>query len=152
MLKPILAIAGRPGLFRLVSSGKNMLIVESLKDKRRIPAYSHDKVISLGDISMYTDDEEVALSEVLDSVKAKNEGKPVDIKAIGGEKELREYFGEILPNYDRDRVYTNDIKKLLTWYNILIDAGFTNFKEEVVPGPKAPEEKETTETPDDQEK
>ena len=138
MLKPILAIAGRPGLYRLVSSGKNMLIVESLKDKRRIPAYSHDKVISLGDISMYTDDEEVALSEVLDSVKTKNSGKPVDIKAIGGEKELREYFGEILPNYDRDRVYTNDIKKLLTWYNILIEAGVNNFKVEVVPGSKAP--------------
>lgn len=145
MLKPILAIAGRPGLYRLVNSGKNMLIVESLKDKRRLPAYSHDKVISLGDISMYTEDGDVALGDVLDSVKAKNDGKAVDIKAIGSDDKLRAYFGEILPNYDRDRVYTNDIKKLLMWYNILIEAGITDFKEEVVPGPKDPTEEKTEE-------
>lgn len=138
MLKPILAISGRPGLFRLVSSGKNMLIIESLKDKRRIPAYSHDKVISLGDVSMYTENGDVPLSEVLESVKAKNEGKTVDVKAIGGDNDLREYFGEILPDYDRDRVYTNDIKKLLSWYNLLIESGITDFKDELPEGPKAP--------------
>ncbi len=138
MLKPILAIAGRQGLYRLISSGKNMLIVESLKDRRRIPAYSHDKVISLGDISMYTEDGDVALTEVLESVKNKANGQVVDIKAIGSDADLRAYFGEILPNFDRDRVYTNDIKKLLTWYNILLEAGITDFKDEVVPGPKEP--------------
>lgn len=144
MLKPILAISGRPGLFRLVSSGKNMLIVESLKDKRRIPAYSHDKVISLGDVSMYTENGDVPLSEVLEAVKAKNEGKTVDVKAIGGDNDLREYFGEILPDYDRDRVYTNDIKKLLSWYNLLIESGITDFKDELPEGPKAPEEEAAT--------
>lgn len=128
MLRKIISIAGRPGLYRLVSQGKNMLIVESLADGRRSPAYAHDKVISLGDISMYTEGDDVALADVLESLKAKADGKPVDIKALGGEKGLREFFGEVLPDYDRERVYTADIKKLLQWYNALTAAGITEFK------------------------
>lgn len=128
MLRKIISIAGRPGLYRLVSQGKNMLIVESLADGRRSPAYAHDKVISLGDISMYTEGDDVALADVLESLKAKAEGKPVDIKALGGEKGLREFFGEVLPDYDRERVYTADIKKLLQWYNALTAAGITEYK------------------------
>lgn len=130
MLKTILSISGRPGLFKLVNRGKNMLIVESLLNGKRTPAYAHDKVISLGDISMYTTDEDVPLGDVLEAVKAKNEGKPVDVKALGGDAEIREYFGEILPDFDRERVYTTDIKKLFNWYNQLLEAGITDFKEE----------------------
>lgn len=129
MLKTILAIAGKPGLFRLVSQGKNMLIVESLVTGKRQPAYSHDKVISLGDIAMYTVEEDVPLGNVLESLKTKNEGKPVDVKAFEDDHALREYFREVLPDFDDDRVYTNDIKKLINWYNILIGAGITDFKE-----------------------
>lgn len=133
MLKTILSISGRPGLYRLVNRGKNMLIVESITTKKRTPAYAHDKVISLGDISIYTVEDDVPLPTVLESVKEKNNGQPVDIKAIGNDAAVREYFAEILPDFDRDRVYTSDIKKLLTWYNQLLEGGITEFveKEEV---------------------
>ena len=131
MLKTILSISGRPGLFRLVNRGKGMLIVEELATGKRVPAYARDKVISLGDISMYTDDgEDVPLYEVLESLKDKTDGKAVDVKAFASDGDIREYFGEILPNFDRERVYTTDIKKLFSWYNILVGAGLTDFAPE----------------------
>lgn len=128
MIKTILSISGRPGLFKLVNQGKNMLIVESLLNGKRTPAYAHDKVISLGDIAIYTYNEEVALADVFESIKDKNEGKKVDVKALGNEAQIREYFATILPEFDDERVYTNDIKKVFSWYNMLIDAGFETFK------------------------
>lgn len=128
MIKTILSISGRPGLFKLVNQGKNMLIVESLSNGKRTPAYAHDKVISLGDIAIYTYNEEVALADVFESIKEKNEGKKVDVKALGNEAQIREYFATILPEFDDERVYTNDIKKVFSWYNMLIDAGFETFK------------------------
>lgn len=135
MLKTILSISGRPGLFRLVNRGKGMLIVEELATGKRIPAYARDKVISLGDISIYTDEDDTPLSLVLDAVKAKANGNPIDIKALGKDEQIRKYFAEILPTFDRERVYTTDIKKLLSWYNMLIAAGITEF---------TPAEEETT--------
>ena len=128
MIKTILSISGRPGLFKLVNQGKNMLIVESLLNGKRTPAYAHDKVISLGDIAIYTYNEEVALADVFESIKEKNEGKKVDVKALGNEAQIREYFATILPEFDDERVYTNDIKNVFSWYNMLIDAGFETFK------------------------
>lgn len=128
MLKTILSITGKPGLYRLVSHAKNMLIVESLADKRKVPAYAKDKVISLGDIAMYTTDEEVPLHEVFTNMKNKEEGKPVAISPTkASSEELRNYLAEVLPNYDRERVYPSDIRKLIAWYNILINAGITEF-------------------------
>lgn len=138
MLKTILSISGRPGLFKLVNQGKNMLIVEAIATGKRMPAYAHDKIISLGDISIYTNDEDTPLANVFESIKEKNEGKAVDVKALGGEKEIRAYFATILPDFDDERVYTNDIKKIFNWYNQLIAAGFDSFKAE--------EEAEKTET------
>lgn len=139
MLKTILSIAGRPGLFRLANRGNNMLIVESLQTGKRTPAYARDKVISLGDITMYATDDDVPLYTVLESLKAKNDGKPVDVKAIGGDKEIRAYFAEVLPTFDEERVHTSDIRKLLSWYNQLLAAGITDFAPE--------EEKEAEEKP-----
>ena len=130
MIKTILSISGRPGLFKLVSQGKNMLIVESLSTGKRVPAYAHDKIISLGDISIYTMDEDISLAKVFESIKEKNEGKEVDLKSLNNDNALREYFETILPDYDQDRVYTNDIKKVFNWYNQLIVAGFDKFIEE----------------------
>lgn len=128
MLKTILSISGKPGLYQLVSHGKSMLIVESLSDKKRVPAYAKDKVISLGDIAIYTEDAEVPLYEVLNSMKEKEAGKATSIvPSKASTDELRAYLGEVLPNFDRDRVYPSDIKKLITWYNILINAGLTDF-------------------------
>lgn len=133
MLKTILSIAGKPGLYRLVSHGKNMLIVESLTDKKRIPAYAKDKVISLGDIAMYTDAEEVPLHEVLTNLKNKENGAKASISTSAKPEELRKFFAEVLPNFDRERVYPSDIKKLISWYNLLIEAGITDFTPEEEP-------------------
>jgi hypothetical protein len=130
MLNTILSISGKPGLYRLLSQGKNMLIVESLTDKKRFPAYGNEKIISLADIAMYTDDEEVPLRQVLESMKKKENGgkASVDAKKASAE-ELRAYLAEVLPNFDRDRVYVGDIKKLVAWYNLLVECGEDDFAE-----------------------
>ena len=128
MLKGILSIAGRPGLFKLINPGKNMLIVESLQTGKRTPAYAHDKVISLADISMYTVGDDVPLSTVLESVKTVANGEPVDVKGFKSDAEIRGFFAKVLPEFDDERVYTNDIKKLLNWYNQLLAAGIKTFE------------------------
>lgn len=130
MLKTILSISGKPGLYKLVSHGKNMLIVESLADKRKMPAYARDKVISLGDIAIYTNETEVPLHEVLTSVKNKENGEKASIPTNSTPDVLRNYFAEILPDFDRERVHLSDIKKLISWYNLLISAGITDFTPE----------------------
>ncbi|MDE6007918.1 MAG: DUF5606 domain-containing protein, partial [Muribaculaceae bacterium] len=126
----IFAITGKPGLFKIVSQGNKMLVVEDLQTKKRFPAYTRDKVVSLGDISMYTDSGDKPLGEILDLVYAHNEGKAIDVKGLIKEGKLREEFEAILPDFDKERVYDNDIKKLFTWYNILISSGMTKFTEE----------------------
>lgn len=140
MLKEILSISGKPGLYKMISQGKNMVIVESLLDGKRIPAYTKDKVVSLGDIAMYTQTEEVSLASVLENIKAKEKGQacPVDPKADN--PTLRRYMEEVLPEYDRDRVYPSDMRKLFAWYNILINKGYTEFIVEEVPTTEAAEE------------
>ena len=135
MLETILAISGKPGLYKLVSRGNRSLIVETLDEvKKRMPAFATDKVISLADIAMYTDEGEVPLREVLNSLKKKEKGQlsAFDYKKASRE-ELASYFAEILPNYDRDRVYPADIKKLVSWYNLLVKAGMTDFDEVLAP-------------------
>lgn len=127
MLKEILSLTGKPGLFKLVSQGKNMLIVESLIDGKRIPAYTKDKVVSLGDIAIFTETTEIPLGQVLESVKTKENGAVCPIDPKSDNDKLRKYMAEVLPEYDRDRVYPSDIRKLITWYNILINAQITDF-------------------------
>ena len=104
MLKNILAITGKPGLYKLVSRGNNMLIVESLVDGKRMPTYARDKIVALSDISMFTDADDVRLSEVLTSAGKKEGLKPVafDVKKASN-NELSAWFDEVLPNWDRDR-------------------------------------------------
>lgn len=139
MLKGIIAISGKPGLFKLLSHGKNSLIVENITTGKRMPAYTYEKVISLADISMYTDGGDVPLGDVLTSLYTVAEGKPVDVKALGGDTEIREYFAKVLPDYDRDRVYTTDMRKLFSWYNTLIAAGVTDFKDKEIAEDQAAE-------------
>ena len=128
MLKKILAVSGKPGLYKLVSQGKNMLIAEGLSDGRRQPIYARDKVISLGDVAIYTESEEVPLYMVLNSVKAKEEGRTASLDTSHATPdELRAYMAEVLPDFDRDRVYPTDIKRLLSWYNMLTNAGLNDF-------------------------
>lgn len=130
MLKNILAISGKPGLYRLVSRGKRNLIVESLgANPRRMPAFATDRIISLADIAMYTDEEEVPLSEVLNSIKEREQSaqvSSVDLKTATKD-ELFQFMAEVLPSFDRDRVHTSDVKKLIQWYNLLIENGITDF-------------------------
>lgn len=140
MLKKILSISGKPGLYELVSYGKNLIIVENLKDKKRMPAYTRDKIISLGDISMYTYGEEVALSKVFTSVYEKFEGKTLNADEYKTPERLKEFFLQVLPDYDQERVYNNDIKKVIAWYNILVEAGYTKFEEEVEEAAETAEE------------
>ena len=135
MQQTILSIAGKPGLFKLVSRGKANLIVESLDDAhKRMPAFATDRVTSLADIAMFTEGEDVPLMTVLANIRDKEEGKECSLnykKASG--KELREYFAGVLPEFDRDRVHDSDIRKLLSWYNLLVKAGITDFEEEMAP-------------------
>jgi dephospho-CoA kinase len=135
MQQTILAIAGKPGLYKLVSRGKNNLIVEALDaTHRRQPAFGTDRITSLADIAMFTDSDDIPLMDVLESLKTLENGNKsaIDYKKASGD-DLREYFAKVLPNYDRDRVHTSDIKKLIQWYNILIENGITDFKEEMKP-------------------
>ena len=131
MQQTILAISGKPGLYKLVTRGKNNLIVEALDaTHRRMPAFATERITSLNDIAMFTDDEEVPLTDVLESMKTLEDGKQaaVDPKKAST-KELQDYFTKVLPTWDRDRVHASDIKKLITWYNLLIEAGITDFKD-----------------------
>ena len=126
MLKGILAIAGQPGLSRLVSEAKNCIIVESLLTGKRMPVFSSTRVSSLVDIAIYTDADEVSLAQVLKSISEKEERKPVETKDI----DFKAYFGEILPNYDRNRVHASDMKKVVQWYNLLLEKDLLVFDEE----------------------
>lgn len=128
MLKNILAITGKPGLYKLLSRGTNMLIVESLVDGKRMPTYARDKIVSLAEVSMYTTGDDVSLSEVLNAVGKKYGFKAVELDVKKADNDaLRAFFAEVLPTFDRDRVYPSDIRKLIVWYNLLISAGFTDF-------------------------
>ena len=138
MAERFLSISGKPGLFRLVSQGKNMLIVENVATGKRQPAYNHDKIISLADVAMYTEDDEEPLYNVFQTIVDKTDGQPVDYNTLS-DSAIREKFAEYLPNFDKERVYTTDIKKLFSWYNILVANGVTNFKDEEIKQDQAAE-------------
>jgi len=131
MLKDILSISGKPGLFKMISKGKNIFIAESLIDQKRIPVYSRDKVISLGDITMYANDGDVRLAKILQSIKDKENGEPIEFSSTIEPHELKTYFSQVLPEFDRDRVYPSDIKKVMNWYNLLVKAGLADFDEDL---------------------
>jgi hypothetical protein len=118
ILKDILAISGEPGLFRFIAQGKNAIIVENLETKKRRSAYSSEKVSSLEEIAIFTDKEDEPLGKVFDKISEKENGGPaIDSKAP--ENELRTYFQAVLPEYNKNKVYTSDIKKVILWYNTL---------------------------------
>lgn len=128
-LKGIISISGKPGLYKVVAQGKNNVIVESLEDKKRFPAYSTDRISALEDISIYTYDEDVLLKEILSKIFEKEQGAG----CIGHKEEktkLESYLESILPNYDKERVYISDVKKIFQWYNLLHKSGKLNQEEE----------------------
>jgi hypothetical protein len=127
MLKGILSISGQPGLFKLVTETKNSIIVESLVTGKRIPAYSTSKISTLSDISIFTETGEMLLTDLFIRIKAN--GKLISPKASANE--IKAFFEEVLPEYDKDRVYVSDMKKIIQWYQLLSDQNLlTEAKEE----------------------
>jgi len=127
-IKLIMSIAGHHGLFKYIAEGRNGVIVEGLEDKKRINAYSSFKISSLSDIAIFTDSGEVAIKDVFLKIKEKeNGGAALNPKASN--EELKKYLESILPDYDHERVYVSDIKKLVQWYNILQKANMLDFDE-----------------------
>ena len=127
MLKGILAISGQSGLFKMLSQVKNGLIVEHLETKKRMPVYSTHKISSLEDIAIYTEDKEVILKDVFKEIYQKTDGKEI-LSPKSSNDELKGFFSEVLPNYDEDRVYVSDIKKVVNWYSILRKNDIINEK------------------------
>ena len=117
-LKDFISVAGKSGLHTIVGKSKNNVIVESLKDKKRFPIFNTNKISALSDISIYTYDEEILLSEVFDRIQKKYQ-KDAAISHLEKGDELRKVFEELIPNYDQEQVYNSDIKKVFQWYNIL---------------------------------
>ena len=122
-IEKIVSIAGKPGLFLVISQGKNSLIVESLADKKRLPITNLQNISALSDIAIYTHAEEVPLRDVFYAIFEKEKGAK-SIDKTTDKKELMTYFSEVLPNFDEERVYPSNIKKVVQWYNLLVDAGF----------------------------
>lgn len=126
-LSNILSITGKGGLFKLISRAPNCFIVESLEDGHRFPAFSQDGVATLDNIAIFTDEDEVTLQSVFQSIFKKENGAAVTMPKDNNS--LKAYFAEVLPNYDRERVYVSNIKKVLAWYNILIEHNLIDLEE-----------------------
>jgi len=118
-LKGILAISGEPGLYKMVKQSKNSIIVESIADGKRFPAYASAKISALEDIAIYTTEGDVQLGKVMRNIFQKEEGKATTVSHKADNKQVKAYFEEILPNYDQERVYVSDMKRLINWYNTL---------------------------------
>ncbi len=126
-LKEIMAISGQPGLYKYVAQSRNGVIVESLTDGKRMNASSASRVSALSEISMFTEEEDIALAEVFTKMYAATGGKAA-LSAKESPERLKAFFAEAVPNYDRERVHVSDIKKAVSWFNLLVEAGFTEFK------------------------
>jgi L-lactate utilization protein LutC len=127
-LKGILAISGKPGLFKMLSQGKNNIIVEGLDDNKRFPVYAAHQISALEEISIYTETEDVPLVDVFKGIFDATGGKEA-ISHKSSKNQLEELFEKALPEYDRERVYISDIKKVIQWYNILFRNGLMVFDE-----------------------
>jgi len=129
-LSKILAISGRHGLFKMISQTKNGVVIESLTDGKRSTAFAHERISALEEISVFTTGEDMPLKDVFKKIYDKLEGAPV-IDPRSENVDLKEYFAGLVPDYDQERVYASDIKKLLTWYNALAELKMLDFTEEV---------------------
>lgn len=126
-LKDILAISGQPGLYRFIAQSRNGFIVESLIDGKRMNASASSRISALTEISMYTEGEDIPLAEVFTKMYAYTEGKQGPSAKESNDR-LKEFFGVVITDYDRERVHDSDIKKAIAWFNLLVGAGFTEFK------------------------
>ena len=140
-LSKILSISGKPGLFKLIAQSKSGLIVESIIDNKRIATHIADKVNKLDDITVYTTDKDILLKDIFVNIFKKENGGPA-IDSKSDDKALKAYFEAVLPEYDKERVYVSDIKKIVNWYNILQKVGLVKPDEE---GKEDKDNKETIE-------
>jgi hypothetical protein len=148
MLTKILSVTGKPGLYKLISTNKNMNVVESLADGKRIPVYMHEKIVALSDVSIYTNEGDTPLRDVLKSIKEKESGNKVTLGAKSSGKDYFNYLEEVLPNYNKESVYASDVKKIVSWYNILMENDIDleeEVKEEGAEGEVSVSEGETKE-------
>lgn len=150
MLKKILSISGKPGLYKLVSTSKTITLVESLIDQKRLPIYPQEKIVSLGEIAIYTSDDEVPLKEVLAKIKEKENGGKISDDNKSSNNKLFSYFETILPSYDKEKVYASDIKKIINWYNLLIENNIDFETEEVTEKTDENSEAEVEETKEEE--
>ncbi len=148
MLKDILSISGYGGLFKFISQGRTGIIVESLEDKKRMNASATAKISALEDIAIFTDTEDIPLKDVFKAIFEKEDGGAA-INHKSSANELKAYFEEVLPDYDRDRVYVSDIKKVLNWYNTLHKFEMLNFDEEEEENKEKTEEKNEAKAEDE---
>ena len=148
-LKEIMAITGKPGLYKMVAQAKNGIIVESIIDQKRVQAFSHDKISSLEEISIFTDTDDKPLKEVFAIFFEKLEGKQTPDFKNQNEK-VKTFFAEMLPDYDRERVYVSHMQKIVGWYNLLVEHDMLDFseEEEVTETPETPETSKTPEEPE----
>jgi len=130
-LRGIISISGKPGLYKVVGQSKNSIIVESIDSNKRIPAYAKDRISAIEDISIYTTEEDIPLKEVFTNIAKKENGENC-ISHKESLNKLENYLGEVLPNYDRERVYPSDIRKIFQWYNMLNGKGLLTIEEEKV--------------------
>ena len=145
-LKDILVISGQSGLFKYVSQGRNNVIVENLIDHKRTTIPATSKISLLEDIAVFTESDDISLRNVLKKIQTKENGGAA-IHHKSPDAELKKYFAEVLPEYDRDRVYMSDIRKVVQWYNLLLELGITDFEplEEAKDDGKTVESVETSE-------
>jgi len=129
VLDKILSVAGKPGLYKLVTQTRSGFVAESLLDCKKISVSLRSNVSVLSEIAIYTLEEELPLREVFLKIQVKEKGGKTSVGHKEEKIKLEEYFFEVLPNYDEDRVYTSDIKKIIQWYNILLENGYTDFSE-----------------------
>lgn len=126
-LSKILSVTGKPGLYRMVGEAKNNLIIESLIDGKKIPSFAHDRVSSLKEISIYTDSEDVALEEVLEKIYNHQAKMPIDSPKKLSTSEIKALFEAVLPDYNKETVYVSDMKKIFSWYNLLLEKDLLDF-------------------------
>ncbi len=128
-LKDIMAIAGKPGLYKMIAQAKNGLVVENIIDHKRIQAFTSDKISTLEEISIYTESDDMPLKEVIRKIYQKLEAKPApDLK--GDNVKIKNFFNEILPEYDKERVYVSHMQKIINWYNLLLDQNLIDLEDE----------------------
>jgi len=139
-LEKILSVAGKPGLYKLITQTRTGFVAESLLDGKRITVSLRSSVSVLSEIAIYTLEEEVPLRDVFQKIQEKENGGKTSISHKDEKIKLEEYFFDVLPNYDEDRVYVSDIKKVIQWYNILTENKITDFSSEEVESETASEE------------